>query len=162
MSNLFEEISIEKDYIEKTLDVMREAIGRPEKTYVELAAIGASLHHCYSGMENILKRIFKARNLSVPTSSSSHKDLLDIANQHGIIAVHLIDPLSIHLTIRLIIHLTDLRPPLPIVAPPALIAVSEYDRLINGAWPGILVFAVNRPDFLCSNWFLVIGNIGVR
>ncbi|MBF0509876.1 MAG: hypothetical protein HQK57_13245 [Deltaproteobacteria bacterium] len=94
MSNLFEEISIEKDYIEKTLDVMHEAIGRPEKTYVELAAIGASLHHCYSGMENIIKRIFKARKLSVPTSSSSHKDLLGIANQHGIISDELLNRLD--------------------------------------------------------------------
>ncbi len=86
MNNLSEEISIEKEHIQKTLDVMREAIGRAEKTYVELSAIGASLHHCYSGMENIIKRILKARNVFVATSSSSHKDLLDKAGQQGIIS----------------------------------------------------------------------------
>ena len=55
MSNLPEEILIEKENIEKTLDVLREALNRPNKTYVELSAIGASLHHCYSGMENIIQ-----------------------------------------------------------------------------------------------------------
>lgn len=94
MSNLPEEISIEKENIEKTLDVMREALNRFDKTYVELSAIGACLHHCYSGMENIIKRILKARNISAPMSSSSHKDLLDTATQQGIISEELLNKLD--------------------------------------------------------------------
>ena len=94
MSALLEEILIEKENIEKTLDVLREALNRTNKTYVELSAIGASLHHCYSGMENIIKRIFKAQNISVPSSSSSHKDLLDTATQQKIISEELLNRLD--------------------------------------------------------------------
>ena len=67
MDKLLEEILIERDYIEETLVVLREAINRSEKTVVELSAIGASLHHCYNGMENILKRILKFHNISNPS-----------------------------------------------------------------------------------------------
>ncbi len=94
MSTLPEEILIEKEHIEKTLDVMREALDRPDKTYVELSAIGASLHHCYSGMENIIKRFLRSRNINVPSSSSSHKDLLDTAAQQGIISENLLNRLD--------------------------------------------------------------------
>ncbi len=74
MDKLLEEISIEKDHINETLDVLREALNRPEKTIVELSAIGASLHHCYTGIENMLKRILKFQNISIPSSASSHQE----------------------------------------------------------------------------------------
>ncbi len=94
MNNLPEDILIEKENIEKTLEVMREALSRRNKTYVELSAIGASLHQCYSGMEKIIKRILKARNISTPSSSSSHKDLLNISVQQGIISDELLNRLD--------------------------------------------------------------------
>jgi uncharacterized protein YutE (UPF0331/DUF86 family) len=94
MDKLLEEILIEKDYIEETLDVLREALNRSEKTVVELSAIGASLHHCYNGMENILKRILKFHNISTPSSASSHKDLLDIAIQEKLISEDISDKLD--------------------------------------------------------------------
>ncbi len=94
MDKLLEEILIERDYIEETLDVLREAINRSEKTVVELSAIGASLHHCYNGMENILKRILKFHNISTPSSGSSHKDLLDIAIQEKLISEDISDKLD--------------------------------------------------------------------
>jgi len=94
MSSLSEEISIEKTHIEKTLAIICEAVSRTEKTAVELSAIGAGMHHCYSGMENVIKRILKARNISLPQTSSSHKDLLDVAKEHGIISEELLDRLD--------------------------------------------------------------------
>ena len=94
MKNLFEEIVIEKENIERTLEVMREAVDRKDKSHVELSAIGASLHHCYSGMENIIKRILKSKKIFVPASSSSHKDLLEKANKHGIITGELLNRLD--------------------------------------------------------------------
>lgn len=54
MDKLTEEISIEKEYIEKTLDLLDEALSRSERSSIELSAIGSFLHHCYTGMENIL------------------------------------------------------------------------------------------------------------
>jgi len=94
MINLHEVISIEKEHIEKTLEVLQEALDRNNKTYVELSAIGANLHHCYSGMENIIKRILIARNIPVPSSSSSHKDLLVMSTQQGIISEELLNRLD--------------------------------------------------------------------
>jgi hypothetical protein len=55
MDKLVEEISIEKEYINETLDVLLKALNRHDKGDIELTAIGACLHHCYTGMENILK-----------------------------------------------------------------------------------------------------------
>ncbi len=45
MEKLLEEIAIEKEHINETIEVLQEASNRSEKTVVELTAIGASLHH---------------------------------------------------------------------------------------------------------------------
>ena len=76
-------------YIEKTLEVIQDAFQRSEKSVIELTAVGASLHHCYTGIENILKRILKFQNLSLPTTPASHKDLLDMALEQGLISEEL-------------------------------------------------------------------------
>ena len=94
MVKLTEEISIEKEYIEKTLKLLAEASSRSEKSTIELTAIGSFLHHCYSGMENILNRIWKFKNIKIPGSSSSHKDLLNIAVAENIISQDLSDILD--------------------------------------------------------------------
>ncbi len=94
MEKLLEEIAIEKEHINETIEVLQEASNRSEKTVVELTAIGASLHHCYTGIENILKRILKHQNITIPESSSSHKDLIDIAIQQGILSKELSDKLD--------------------------------------------------------------------
>ncbi len=86
MDNLLEEISIEKEYIEKTLEALSEVLHRPEKTVIELSAIGSFLHHSYNGTENILKRILKFKEIHIPNSSSYHKDLLNVATDHSIIS----------------------------------------------------------------------------
>jgi hypothetical protein len=71
MDKLVQEISIEKDYIRETLDVLQEALHRPEKNVIEWSAIGVCLHHCYTGIENILKRILKFQQILLPSSASS-------------------------------------------------------------------------------------------
>ena len=86
MDKLAEEIAIEREYITQTLSTLRKALERPEKSDIELTAIGACLHHCYNGIENILKRVLKFQKILIPDSPSSHKDLLDIALQQGLIS----------------------------------------------------------------------------
>lgn len=86
MDKLVEEISIEKEYIKKTLKLLDEALSRSHKSAIELSAIGSFLHHVYTGMENILKRILKYKRINIPDSASSHKDLLDIAVSKQIIS----------------------------------------------------------------------------
>lgn len=94
MDKLVQEISIEKEFIGETLVVLQEALHRPEKGVIEFSAIGACLHHCYTGMENIVKRIVKFRQVPLPTSASSHKDLLDVAIQQGVISAELSERLD--------------------------------------------------------------------
>lgn len=86
MDKLAKEIAIEKEYITETLSTLRKALDRPEKSDIELTAIGACLHHCYNGIENILKRVLKFQKITIHDSPSSHKDLLDIALQQGLIS----------------------------------------------------------------------------
>ncbi len=94
MKDLYEEFLAEKEHIEKTLDVLREALERSDKTVVELSAIGACIHHCYSGMENIIKRLLKSKRISIPESSSSHKDLLAEAARQEIVSMKLLNKLD--------------------------------------------------------------------
>lgn len=94
MDKLTEEISIEKEYIEKTLDLLDEALSRSERSSIELSAIGSFLHHCYTGMENILKRILKFNKVKIPGSASSHKDLLNAAVDEHIISQDLSEQLD--------------------------------------------------------------------
>lgn len=94
MSELPEEIFAEKEHIEKTLEVMREALERKRKTFVELTAVASSLHHCYSGMENIIKRMLKSRKIMIPSSPSSHKDLLILAAAEGFVSDDLLNKLD--------------------------------------------------------------------
>lgn len=94
MDKLREEIAIEREYIDKTLEVLRGAMLRPEKTVIELSAIGSCLHHSYTGIENILKRICNFQHIQVPHTPSSHKDLLDIVLRYGIISDDLSEKLD--------------------------------------------------------------------
>ena len=86
MDRLVQEISIDRGFIEDTLSALREALLRPERTIIELSAIGAFLHHVYNGIENILKRILKFKKINIQDSPASHKDLLSAAAEHGVIS----------------------------------------------------------------------------
>lgn len=94
MDKLVQEITAEKEHIEKTLLALSEALNRPEKTIIELAAIGAFLHNIYSGMENILKRILKFKGIAIPGAQSSHRDLLDHSVAAGVISQSLSEELD--------------------------------------------------------------------
>lgn len=94
MDKLVQEVTAEKEHIETTLLALSEALSRPEKTIIELAAIGTFLHNIYSGMENILKRILKFQGIAIPGSQSSHKDLLDHSVAAGVISQSLSEELD--------------------------------------------------------------------
>jgi len=78
---LRQEISIEQAFIEKTLALLDEALNRSEKSGNELSAIGSFLHHCYTGMENILTRILKFRKIKISSSASSQQRFIECCSR---------------------------------------------------------------------------------
>jgi hypothetical protein len=85
MEKLPEQILVEKENVEITLNNLRDAVMRKEKSTIEMAAIGAFLQNIYNGMENILKQMMYFKSVQVPRSDSWHKELLELSVSHGII-----------------------------------------------------------------------------
>lgn len=54
MVDITRQVAAEKENVEKALGNLRDAMGRREKSVVELAAIATFLHNIYNGIENIL------------------------------------------------------------------------------------------------------------
>ena len=100
MVDLARKIAAEKENVEKALDNLKDAMGRKERSTVELAAIATFLHNIYNGIENILKQVLKAKGTEIPKSETSHKDLLDFSVSNGIIPEKLSDQLYEYLTFR--------------------------------------------------------------
>ena len=82
------------------INKLNKKLSKAEPTLVELAALGTFLHNFYNGIENILKRILIAKNISVPQNPTWHKDLLDKAGGERIINDSLKDKLLTYLVFR--------------------------------------------------------------
>jgi len=89
MDELLQEINAEKELISRTLAELKNALPVEDKTALELAGISIFLQNAYNGIENIFKRILLFKKISVPDSKTSHKDLLDIVVENGIISFEL-------------------------------------------------------------------------
>lgn len=89
MGELEEEILVEREHISTTLRALEETMKRDEKTVIELAAIATFLQNTYNGIENILKRILKFKNISISRSETYHKNLLNLSVEHHIISLEL-------------------------------------------------------------------------
>lgn len=100
MTNLAKKIAAEKESIERTLSNLLETMNKRDKSVAELAGIAAFIHNIYSGIENILKQIFQAKEITLPQSESWHKELLELSAQNQILPRGLTDKLYQYLTFR--------------------------------------------------------------
>ncbi len=100
MASLREKITAEQENVARALQDLERALTRPESSVIELAAAGTFLHNVYSGFENILKQILQAQDVALPQSSSSHKDLVNLAVAENIISQFLADDIFPYLTFR--------------------------------------------------------------
>ncbi len=57
----------------------------PFLEFLQLAGVATILHNFYNGIENILKLILNEKNIPLPKGDSWHKDLLELAEEKGII-----------------------------------------------------------------------------
>jgi len=100
MVDITRQVAAEKENVEKALSNLRDAMGRREKSVVELAAIATFIHNIYNGIENILKQVLKAKGTEIPKSDTWHKDVLNLSVSLGIIPEKLSDDLYEYLTFR--------------------------------------------------------------
>ena len=100
MGKLMDEVLIEKEHISTTLESLKEALKREEKSTIELATIATFLQNTYNGIENILKRILKFKKVYIPKSTTYHKDLLNLAVKTIIISNELSKKLEEYLAFR--------------------------------------------------------------
>jgi uncharacterized protein YutE (UPF0331/DUF86 family) len=94
MDELSQDIAAQKERITETLKALETTLRRKRRTFIELAAIATCLHNTYNGIENLLKRVLKHIQVRLPDSMTSHKDLLTLAVDEGIITQELSEALD--------------------------------------------------------------------
>lgn len=92
-------IEAEYEAIDKVLDSLPT---KPitELSRLELAGIGALIHNFYNGVENVLKQVFRIKNIQILQGESWHRDLLVRATEENILSGSLSDELKRYLAFR--------------------------------------------------------------
>ena len=95
MADLREKVLAEAALVEETLSTLRQTLARPRMERPEWMAVGGFIFNVYTGMENMLKNVCRARGVQLPSASpSSHLDLLDAALANGVVGARMRDDLD--------------------------------------------------------------------
>ena len=87
MADLKERVESEYEAIRKTLAAMPAHCRLESLSVLERAGVAAFLHNFYfcNGIENVLRQVFAAEGLNVPSGPAWHRDLLLAAGRHRIL-----------------------------------------------------------------------------
>ncbi len=85
MASLKDKIEAEYENIDRLILELPEKEKLPFLEFLQLAGVATILHNFYNGIENILKLILNEKNIPLPEGGSWHKDLLELAEEKGII-----------------------------------------------------------------------------
>ena len=100
MANLKDKIEAEYENIDRLILELPEKERLPFLEFLQLAGVATILHNFYNGIENILKLILKEKNIPLPEGGSWHKDLLELAEEKGIITKSTLEQVGEYLSFR--------------------------------------------------------------
>ena len=86
MVNYKARIEAEYEAIEEIIASFPSSTALSEINQLELAGVAALLHNFYNGIENVIKQLLRAKNISIPQGQSWHQDLLIITIEKDILS----------------------------------------------------------------------------
>ena len=92
-------IEAEYEAVERTVSVL-PCKPLAELSELELAGVAALLHNFYNGLGNILKQVSRAREITIPSGPSWHRDLLLAVEKEGVLTAEVVGELSRFLAFR--------------------------------------------------------------
>ena len=85
MASLKDKIEAEYENIDRLILELPEKERLPFLEFLQLAGVATILHNFYNGIENIIKLILNEKDVPLPEGGSWHKELLELAEEKGII-----------------------------------------------------------------------------
>ena len=100
MASLKAKIEAEYENIDRLILELPEKERLPFLEFLQLAGVATIIHNFYNGIENILKLILNEKNIPLPKGGSWHKDLLELAEEKGIITKSTREQIGEYLSFR--------------------------------------------------------------
>jgi uncharacterized protein YutE (UPF0331/DUF86 family) len=92
-------IEAEFEAIQKTLESL-PLNDLSSLSSLEIAGTAALLHNFYNGIENVIKQLICSKKLELPSGSSWHKELIELAENRGLMSFELCQSLRRYLAFR--------------------------------------------------------------